>query len=85
MIFPPDTGYSQERLVFMENKNRPVLCVYGSFPAPWQDYGLMYIGNLNDTISLWRHTKKILFLTGAAVRGKSGKRGKRGRKRRNKK
>lgn len=67
MIFPPDTGYSQERLVFMENKNRPVLCVYGSFPAPWQDYGLMYVGNLSDTIPLWRHTKKILFLTGAAV------------------
>lgn len=67
MIFPPDTGYGQERLVYIENKNRPVLCVYGSFPAPWQDYGLMYIGNLSDTIQLWRHTKNILFLTGAVV------------------
>ena len=65
MISPPDTGYSQERLVFMENGNR--LCVYGSFPAPWQDYGLMYIGNLSDTVQSWRHTKNILFLTGAAV------------------
>ncbi len=62
-IFPPDTGYSQERLVYMKNGNSPVLCVYGSFPAPWQDYGLMYIGNLSDTIQSWRHTKNILFLT----------------------
>ena len=67
MIFPPDTGYSQERIVYMENGNCPVLCVYGSFPAPWQDYGLMYIGNLSDTIQTWRHTKNILFLTGAVV------------------
>ena len=49
MIFLPDTGYSQERLVYMENGNHPILCVYGSFPAPWQDYGLMYIGNLGAT------------------------------------
>ena len=66
-ISPPDTGYSQERLVYMENGNRPILCVYGSFPAPWQDYGLMYTGNLSDTVSSWRHTKNILFLTGIAV------------------
>lgn len=51
----------------LENENRPVLCVYGSFPAPWQDYGLMYIGDLSDTIQLWRHTKNILFVTGAAA------------------
>lgn len=67
MIFPPDTGYSQERLVYMENGKHPVLCVYGRFPAPWQDYGLMYIGNLDAAIQSWRHTKNILFLTGAAV------------------
>lgn len=67
MIFPPDTGYSQERLVYMENGNCPVLCVYGSFPAPWQDYGLMYIGDLSDTIQSWRHTKNILFFTGAVA------------------
>ena len=62
---PPDTGYSQDRLVYMENGNR--LCVYGSFPAPWQDYGLMYIGNLEEPIRSWRHTKNILFLAGAGV------------------
>lgn len=67
MIFPPDTGYSQERLVYMENGSRPVLCVYGSFPAPWQDYGLMYMGDLSDTIQSWRQTKNILFLMGVVV------------------
>ena len=67
MIFPPDTGYSQERLVYMENGDRPVLCVYDSFPALWQDYGLMYIGDLSDIIQSWRHTKNILFLTGAVA------------------
>lgn len=66
-ILPPDTGYSQERLVYMENGSCPVLCVYGSFPAPWQDYGLMYIGNLSDVIKSWRHVKNILFLTSAVV------------------
>ena len=66
-ISPPDTGYSQERLVYMENGKRSVLCVYGIFPAPWQEYGLMYIGSLGGTIQSWRHTKNILFLTGAAV------------------
>ncbi|HBN55579.1 MAG TPA: hypothetical protein DD414_02290 [Lachnospiraceae bacterium] len=67
MIFPPDTGYSQERLVYMENGSRPVLCVYGSFPVPWQDYGLMYMGDLSDTIQSWRQTKNILFLMGVVV------------------
>ncbi|MDE7178614.1 MAG: HAMP domain-containing histidine kinase [Lachnospiraceae bacterium] len=67
IILPPDTGYSQERLVYMENGSNPILCVYGSFPAPWQDYGLMYIGNLSDTIQSWRHTKNVLFLTGTVV------------------
>ena len=66
-ILPPDTGYRQERLVYMENGDRPVLCGYGSFPAPLQDYGLMYIGNLDDTVSSWRHTKNILFLMGAVM------------------
>ncbi len=67
MADPPDIGYSEGRLVYMENGNCPVLCVYGSLPAPWQDYGLMYIGNLSDTVQSWRHTKNILFLIGTAV------------------
>lgn len=64
---PPDTGYSQDRLVYMENGKSPVLCVYGSFPAPWQDYGLMYIGNLSEPIRSWRHTKNLLFFAGAGI------------------
>lgn len=67
MVFPPDTGYSQERLVFMKNGRHPVLCIYGSFPAPWQDYGLMYTGNLSEIIKSWHHIKNILFLTSAVV------------------
>ncbi|MDE6815801.1 MAG: HAMP domain-containing histidine kinase [Lachnospiraceae bacterium] len=66
-ILPPKTGYRQDRLVYMENRSDPLLCVYGSFPAPWQDYGLMYIGSLKDTVQSWRHTKNMLFLTGAAA------------------
>ena len=41
---PPDTGHGQERLVCLEDGTPPVLLVYGSFPAPWQDYGLLYMG-----------------------------------------
>lgn len=67
MSFPPDTDWKQERIVYMENKTSPILCVYGNFPAPWQDYGLMYIGNLSDTISSWRHTKDILFFMGTVM------------------
>ena len=67
MADPPDIGYSEGRLVYMENGNCPVLCVYGSLPAPWQDYGLMYTGNLSDIIRSWRYTKNILFLIGTAV------------------
>ena len=67
MIVPPDTDRSQERIVYMENETAPILCVYGSFPVPWQDYGLMYIGSLSDTLSSWRHTKNILFLMGAVM------------------
>ena len=67
MDFPPDTEYMQERIVYMENETSPILCVYGSFPEPWQDYGLMYIGSLGDTVSSWRHTKNILFLMGAVM------------------
>lgn len=51
--FPPDTDYMQERIVFMKNETVPMLCVYGSFPAPWQDYGLMYVGNLEEAVSSW--------------------------------
>ena len=64
---PPDTGHGQERLVCLEDGTPPVLWVYGSLPAPWQDYGLLYMGNLDEAVSTWRHTKNILFLAGALV------------------
>lgn len=67
VIFSQDADNSQGRSVYMVNEPLPVLYVYGRFPAPLQDYGLMYIGNLNDTISSWRHTKNILFLIGTVV------------------
>ena len=51
MIVPPDTDCRQERIVYMDNETYPILCVYGSFPPPWQDYGLMYVGNLSNTLS----------------------------------
>lgn len=66
-IFPPDTGHSQERLVYLKNKNDPVLCVYGSFPAPFQEYGLLYLGDLSGPVRSWRQTKNILFLAGGGV------------------
>ncbi|MCX4341723.1 MAG: HAMP domain-containing sensor histidine kinase [Lachnospiraceae bacterium] len=66
-IFPPDTGHSQERLVYLKNKSNPVLCVYGSFPAPFQEYGLLYLGDLSGPVRSWRQTKNILFLAGDGV------------------
>ncbi len=67
MASPPDTDSRQERIVYMEKGNPPVLFIYGSFPAPLQDYGLLYIGSLKDVVSSWRHTKKILFLMGSLM------------------
>ncbi len=64
---PPDTEQKQERMVYMKDGTSPVLCVYGSFPAPWQDYGLLYVGDLKDTFSSWRYTKNFLFLMGAVM------------------
>ncbi len=63
----PDTGGGQERIVYMENEPSPVLYVYGSFPVPWEEYGLMYIGNLNDVAISWRQTKDALFLMGGVM------------------
>ncbi len=62
-----DPAGSSERVIIMENKTDPILCIYGRFPAPWQDWGLMYVGDLSMSLSSWRHTRNILFLTGAGV------------------
>ncbi|MCI9320539.1 MAG: HAMP domain-containing histidine kinase [Lachnospiraceae bacterium] len=66
-FFQPNPDGGQDRLIYMENNPSPILYIYGSLPEPWQDYGLLYIGNLNDTVTSWRHTKNILFLTGAIM------------------
>lgn len=67
MEVPSDAEWGQERMVFMENEPYPVLCVYGSLPAPWQDYGLLYVGNLSGAVSSWRQMKDMLFLMGAVM------------------
>lgn len=59
-----DAAGTQKRIVYMENETVPMICIYGNFPAPWQDYGLMYIGDLSDTFSSWSHMKNTLFLMG---------------------
>lgn len=53
-----------ERIVCMEKEPSPQICVYGNFPAPWQDYGLLYIGDMSDMLSSWSHVKNGLFLMG---------------------
>lgn len=62
-----NTSGTQERIVYMENETSPMICIYGSFPAPWQDYGLLYVGDLSDTFLSWRQMKNFLFLTGMAL------------------
>lgn len=62
-----DMAGVQERIVYMENIASPVICVYGNFPAPWQDYGLLYVGDADDTFSSWRHMKNTLFSIGMVV------------------
>lgn len=58
--FAEQTNQS-ERLVFMQRKPVQELCVYGRFPAPFQEYGLWYCSSLTDTIEAWRKTKNMLF------------------------
>lgn len=56
-----------ERIVFVESIPEPMLCIYGSFPAPFHDYGFLYTGDLSDSLSSWRQMKNTLFLIGALV------------------
>lgn len=66
-IDPENINTTQERVIFMKNLAHPVICVYGNFPAPWQDYGLMYIGDVSDMFSAWKHMKNLLFFIGMVV------------------
>lgn len=69
-IDPEDLRTSADissRIVFVERGPQPVLCIYGRFPAPFQDYGFLYTSDLGDTLSSWRQMKNILLLIGAIV------------------
>ena len=56
----PDT----ERDVFTDSSSPFILCIYGRFPSPYQDYGLLYRYDLADMIKSWRQMKNFLFLAG---------------------
>ena len=56
-----------ERMVFMRREPAWQLCVYGRFPAPYQEYGLWYCAGLADTMEAWRGMKNMLFTVSMAV------------------
>lgn len=56
-----------DRIVYAKGKSEPKFCVYGGFPAPFQDYGLLYVYDLNNMISSWQSMKNSLFLIGIVV------------------
>lgn len=56
-----------ERIVFMQRNPLPSLCVYGRFPAPFQEYGLWYSAGLDSTLGAWRGMKNMLFMVSAIV------------------
>lgn len=61
------SGGSSGRIAFVENNPEPVFCVYGRFPAPYQDYGFLYTSDLSEPLSSWRQMKNTLLLIGAFV------------------
>lgn len=56
-----------ERVVFIRREPVWQLCVYGRFPAPFQEYGLWYCSGLSDTLESWRGMKNMLFTVSMAV------------------
>ncbi len=56
-----------ERMVFVRRKPKWQLCVYGRFPAPFQEYGLWYSAGLSDTLEGWRGMKNMLFTVSMTV------------------
>ncbi len=67
----PESFWNQvdqsERLVFMQKKPSAGLCVYGRFPAPFQEYGLWYRADIEDTMGTWRIMKNMLFVISVAL------------------
>lgn len=56
-----------ERIVFVRREPVWQVCVYGRFPAPFQEYGLRYCAGLSDTLEAWRGTKNMLFAVSMTV------------------
>ncbi len=56
-----------ERVVFIRREPVWQLCVYGRFPAPFQEYGLWYCSGFSDTLESWRGMKNMLFTVSMAV------------------
>lgn len=60
-------GNVSERYVFLEKKPVLKLCVYGRFPAPYQEYGLLYCSDFSGTMETWKRMKNMLFTVSAAA------------------
>lgn len=56
-----------ERMIFVRRTPTWQMCVYGRFPAPFQEYGLWYCAGLSDTFEGWRGMKNMLFTVSMAV------------------
>lgn len=56
-----------ERMVFIRREPTWEICVYGRFPAPFQEYGLWYSRSFADTIEAWRGMKNMLFTVSMIV------------------
>lgn len=63
----PDIVHDTPRQVTVDSGRSPALSIYGRFPSPYQDYGILYRYDLSDTIASWRKLKNMLFLAGAGV------------------
>ena len=59
-------GQSQ-RMVFVQRGPTWQMCVYGRFPAPFQEYGLWYCSSLTDTLEAWNEMKNMLFTVSMAL------------------
>lgn len=56
-----------ERIVFVRREPAWQLCVYGRFPAPFQEYGLWYCAELSNMLRAWREMKNMLFTVSMSV------------------
>ncbi len=56
-----------ERLIFIQKGPKPLISVYGRFPAPFHEYGLWYSVDFGDVLETWRGMKNMLFLVSGTV------------------